>query len=936
MDESIIKEIKNHSSTAYGVIGILTALVAIYLTYLYFRRKTAQETEIRQTEIVTEPIDTKSEGIISLFTEEQKVFGQPVTTTMDISVETGETLYYLISGTVEIYLNNQLVGVKNKNYFLYMTEWLINPSAKSLLLYTIKAKSMLYQINTPIQNTSITGVLFNRFLRSTLYTCYNYLEIPPGKVDIRRISIIVSTDKEKIMEEIKKTLSLKREVLQIERVSSVDKFTSNQLYLITSGSAVVSYYSTYLHPLDKVEVQEGDLIGYLNSVCSLGLVRKVSGEFKAIKVQMDPLSTAPNETIGTAVKEIFQSHDRADKDSTITKEEFSLMTQLSDALLDWRVVQPGERIGTTNSISNVTIVCNGYFVKENSIKYFGIGPGRILFEKEAILGETGTYTATSTRLSEVIEIPAEYIAETNKQFPRVSSRLYKRLLSRTATEQELDRPAIITFVTNNPLETQIEMFTYFLSVEMNKHSTSTVLTSDILELSIDSSMDRPLSILALLQVVTFLQEEYSQILLSVVVNDVYRINYLENLSDIIFYLAENGDQRELSLKKVWCKLDTVILHRNSTRNVLEGRYYGQRHHVEFPFIDVPVQAIRNRMNNKQNTSQRIRCTNDSYHSPEFPIFPLEDLKRFIRTLKGTNVGLVLGGGGARGIAHIGIIQALEEAGIPIDAIGGTSMGAFVGALYAIRGSNKDAFNKSKKLSMLIGSIWRVLLDITYPVCSMFTGKSFNWGLKLIFKAKKIEDLWLPYYCITTDIAAFEEKVHTFGPLWKYVRASMGLAGYVPPVCDKGSFLLDGGYVNNVPADTMRSIGIRNIIAVDVGSEVQNDYDDYGDSVNGFYILFQKIFGTKKFFSLTEIQYRLAYITSVTKERTFKSDLSIKYIKPNLSGYKTMNFRQFDEIVAHGYQQGKKIVAEWKKTGEYTSLINPSVTKHQTTQSILTI
>ncbi|KAH9387383.1 lysophospholipid hydrolase, partial [Nematocida major] len=390
------------------------------------------------------------------------------------------------------------------------------------------------------------------------------------------------------------------------------------------------------------------------------------------------------------------------------------------------------------------------------------------------------------------------------------------------------------------------------------------------------------------------------------------------LSEIVFYVVTNGDHRSLEIgKNVFCKIDTLVLHRNSDMKVSSGKYYGQKHNVVFPIIDVPLSVIKSRESNTYARSKHCKFTGND--SSWIPYFPLNDMHRFIRTLKGTNVGLVLGGGGARGIAHIGIIEALEEAGIPIDAVGGTSMGAFVGALYAETTSNKYVFSRAKRLSKLISSVWRVILDLTYPICSMFTGKGFNWGLRIIFKGKRIEDLWLPYYCITTDISQFREVKHTDGVLWRYVRASMSLSGYLPPLCDKGSFLLDGGYMNNVPADAMRSMGIRKIIAVDVGSEVENTFSAYGDSLNGFYILFQKVFGTKKFMSMTEIQYRLAYLTSMHKERSLKSDLSIKYIRPDLAGYKTMNFRQFDEIVAHGYQYGRKVIEEWKKTGEYLEL-----------------
>ena len=85
---------------------------------------------------------------------------------------------------------------------------------------------------------------------------------------------------------------------------------------------------------------------------------------------------------------------------------------------------------------------------------------------------------------------------------------------------------------------------------------------------------------------------------------------------------------------------------------------------------------------------------------------------------------------------------------------------------------------------------------------MSPGKAFNGLMRKTFGEKQIEDLWLPYFCITTDITDSKMRVHTSGSLWRYIRASMSLSGYLPPLCDPvdGHLLLDGGYVNNLPGD----------------------------------------------------------------------------------------------------------------------------------------
>jgi lysophospholipid hydrolase len=110
------------------------------------------------------------------------------------------------------------------------------------------------------------------------------------------------------------------------------------------------------------------------------------------------------------------------------------------------------------------------------------------------------------------------------------------------------------------------------------------------------------------------------------------------------------------------------------------------------------------------TSRRIRQT--PLYSSESPF--KGDFHRLARRLCGKSIGLVLGGGGARGISHVGVIKALEEAGIPIDIVGGTSIGAFIGALYARDADIVPMYGRAKKFAGRMGSMWRFVLDLTYP------------------------------------------------------------------------------------------------------------------------------------------------------------------------------------------------------------------------------
>ena len=141
----------------------------------------------------------------------------------------------------------------------------------------------------------------------------------------------------------------------------------------------------------------------------------------------------------------------------------------------------------------------------------------------------------------------------------------------------------------------------------------------------------------------------------------------------------------------------------------------------------------------------------------------------------------------------------------------------------------------------MASKWLKLLDLTYPRTSFFSGYQFNRTIKeALGQSVQIEDLWLNYYNITTDITHSRMAVHRSGTLWRYVRASMSLVGFLPPICgDDGSLLVDGGYVNNLPADVMRSLGANTVIAVDVGAEEDTAFTNFGDYLSGWWLLWKK-------------------------------------------------------------------------------------------------
>ena len=184
--------------------------------------------------------------------------------------------------------------------------------------------------------------------------------------------------------------------------------------------------------------------------------------------------------------------------------------------------------------------------------------------------------------------------------------------------------------------------------------------------------------------------------------------------------------------------------------------------------------------------------------------------RAVRRVTGRSLGLVLSGGGARGLAHVGVAQVLADAGITIDRVGGCSMGALVGALVA---SERDArvMERSLRAELVDRHPFR---DYTLPRASLIRANKARAMLERLFGDARIEDLALPYFCIGADLLSAEVVVHRDGALTTAVGASMSLPGIAPPVVSDGRLEVDGGVLDNLPIDVMDD-GEGWIVAVDV-------------------------------------------------------------------------------------------------------------------------
>ena len=187
-----------------------------------------------------------------------------------------------------------------------------------------------------------------------------------------------------------------------------------------------------------------------------------------------------------------------------------------------------------------------------------------------------------------------------------------------------------------------------------------------------------------------------------------------------------------------------------------------------------------------------------------------DMRRLARAISGRSVGLALGGGGARGIAHVGVLHALHASGVPVDRIAGTSMGAVVGSLY---GAGFDFQQMLEQIEAMFVKL-NPFNEYTLPVYSLLRGRKPALAAHQTFGSLLIEDLRLPFVCTSTNVSRQQLEVHRSGGLAKAILASTALPGVTVPVVYEGEIHVDGGVINNLPGDLLRSDCLR-LITSDV-------------------------------------------------------------------------------------------------------------------------
>jgi len=289
--------------------------------------------------------------------------------------------------------------------------------------------------------------------------------------------------------------------------------------------------------------------------------------------------------------------------------------------------------------------------------------------------------------------------------------------------------------------------------------------------------------------------------------------------------------------------------------------------------------------------------------------PADSYDRVARFLTGRAVGLTLGGGFARGLAHLGVFRALEELNVPIDAIGGSSMGAIVAAQWALGRDATQILNETR------ACFADSFDDMTLPFLSFKRGGKASQFIRQLFDRTQIEDLWTPYFAVSANLNRAELKIHTAGLLADAVLASSRAPGIFPPIVIDGELHVDGGVINNVPVDVMRSFSDDGlVIGVDVSPPHElNQVANYGEDIPGWRAIWHRFNPTheKRIYrpSILLVLMRIIEFGGISYRRE-KAAMADLYISPDVRRFKRNDFGVADAIVETGYGASRDAVGQW--------------------------
>ncbi len=297
-------------------------------------------------------------------------------------------------------------------------------------------------------------------------------------------------------------------------------------------------------------------------------------------------------------------------------------------------------------------------------------------------------------------------------------------------------------------------------------------------------------------------------------------------------------------------------------------------------------------------------------------FQADDVARLARFLRGEAIGVALSGGGARGFSHIGMLRALDEAGIPVDVVVGTSMGAVVGAQYAL-GFTTDEMVAANLAAFPEADVVR---DFTVPIVALMKGHSTVRMFQEMYGDAQLEDCRIRCRMVSTSLTRSSIVVHDRGPIWLWARSSTSVPGIGPPVIADGELLVDGGVMDNLPVGPLQEAGASVLIACDVTSAAPM-LPAMADSpwISGWPLLWRLLRrrgGPSPVPNLLAIMTRTSTMASAYRTQGIGATVDL-HLRPPTDEVPTMAWRMAGEVAEIGYRYALPVVTKWAASGART-------------------
>ncbi len=523
-----------------------------------------------------------------------------------------------------------------------------------------------------------------------------------------------------------------------------------------------------------------------------------------------------------------------------------------------------------------------------------VSPGEVVGELGFLSGEPRAATAVAIRETHLAKMTMPVFQQLSERHPEAILRLTRMVIKRQqrslhANESKPTRALNIVLVPTTQ-DVPLTRFADALADQLIHHGLTLTLNSERLDDAIgkpgasQAVCDDPIGLITS----AWLNEQESRCRFILYATDRDWTPWTEcclSLADRVLILGEAGSdpqpgpiEQAIKQREMPVRQELVLLHPEGTQQPsgtarwLEKRDLHTHHHVRM---------------------------GDTAH-----------LKRLSRRLAGKAIGLVLSGGAARGFAHVGVLQVLEERGIEVDLIGGTSMGSLVGGVYATDVPLADAVQIAARFANP-----QQLFDYTLPFSALMASKKVTRVMRESLGEHLIEDLWRPYFCVSSNLTCANAKIHDEGYLWRAVRASIAIPGIFSPILDGEDVLVDGGAMNNFPVDIMVErcdggpvIGSNTSPPMERG---QNTYF-FGPSINGWRVLWSRI---NPFLPAMPVPPLLGSLTRAQEIRGVTNmqhmeRLADVVIRPDIGAFNIMDFAAYEPIIEIGYQAAKAALSDW--------------------------